>query len=366
MDGGSPAAIAIDRSGNGPVLSKKSMQPTPQPTRAGLFESRLAFDSRDGTTSNLDNLDGPRGPRLAARALLLAGTLLLANPAWAGQTESAQSGPVLPEAPQPQLPAHSGGAAVPAKPCQVKKADAVIAVTAATKAAAASGAGNAAPGPNPQPEAGLPPCPPAPPPIDWFARFLDGPQVRRMTPLEKAWLAMRDVADPFNTATILASSAISVGSDSHSPYGPGMTGFGRSVGVSYTQDMTGEFFGTFLIPSIVHQDPHYHRWPHATIKRRIAHSAYQVVWTQGDHRREMVNYANVVGFAIEDEIANLYVPGRKTNLPSSAERYGTAFLSAPIDNYITEFLPDIARHIHTRVVLIQRMINQVAKPGGPG
>jgi hypothetical protein len=179
--------------------------------------------------------------------------------------------------------------------------------------------------------------------------------------MEKAWLAMRDVADPFNAFTILASSAITIGSDSHTPYGPGMAGFGRYVGVSYTQDMTGEFLGTFLIPSLTHQDPHYHRWPHASLKRRILHSAYQIVWTQGDNGREMPNYANIVGWALEDEIANLYVPGRATRLSASAERYGTAFLSAPIDNYITEFLPDIARHIHTRVVLIQRIINQVAK-----
>ena len=38
-------------------------------------------------------------------------------------------------------------------------------------------------------------------------------------------------------------------------------------------------------------------------------------------------------------------------------RFGTA----PIDNFITEFLPDIARHLHVRIVLVQRIINQVAR-----
>jgi hypothetical protein len=32
----------------------------------------------------------------------------------------------------------------------------------------------------------------------------------------------------------------------------------------------------------------------------------------------------------------------------------------------TEFLPGVARKIHVRVMLIQRIINPVAKPGGPG
>ena len=75
----------------------------------------------------------------------------------------------------------------------------------------------------------------------------------------------------------------------------------------------------------------------------------------------MVNYADLVGFAIDDEIANLYVPGRETDLPASASRYGTTLATAPIDNFVSEFLPDVARHIHVQIVVIQRIINQVAK-----
>jgi hypothetical protein len=295
-----------------------------------------------------------RAPRLAALALILFAFRL----AWASQPENSVSAPSLPNAPQPQIPAQ---ASVPAaEPCRARSSGAA-ALTAAATGAAASGDGSSARSASPQPAPS-----PALRPTNWYARFTDGPQVKPLTPKEKAWLAVRNVADPFNAVTILGSSAIAVGSDADSPYGPGMHGFGRYVGVSYTQDLTGEFFGTFLIPSIFHQDPHYHRMPNASIKRRIAHAIYQVAWTQGDNGKEMLNYANLVGFAIDDEIGNLYVPGRETNLPASAARYGTGLATAPIDNFITEFLPDIARRIHVRVVLIQRIINQVAKTSGPG
>jgi len=196
--------------------------------------------------------------------------------------------------------------------------------------------------------------------VKQYARFLDGPQAKRMTPKQKAWLAVRNVADPFNAITIMGSSAVAVASNSHSAYGPGFPGWGRYVGVSYSQDMTAEFFGTFLIPSIVHQDPHYHRMPAASIKRRIAHVIYQVVWTQGDDGQGMINYADLAGFGIDDEIANLYVPDRQTNSRATAERYAGSLALAPTDNAITEFLPDIAKKIHVRVVLIQQIINQIA------
>jgi hypothetical protein len=216
------------------------------------------------------------------------------------------------------------------------------------------------------PEAAPAPCTSRPPANYWFSRFLTGPEVKPLTPKEKARLAVRNVLDPFNGLTILADAAISVGADARTVYGPGMTGFGRYVGVSFTQDLTGEFLCTFLIPSIVHQDPHYHRMPNASIPRRVRHAIAQVVWTQGDNGRGMVNYADLVGAAASDEINNLYVPHRETNLPATAARWGIGLATAPIDNFVSEFLPDVARHIHVQVVVIQRIINQVAKTDGPG
>lgn len=211
----------------------------------------------------------------------------------------------------------------------------------------------------------LPACSP-PPIINFFERFMNGPEVKPLTPAEKGRLAARNLLDPFNAVTILGNAAIEVGSNSHSPYGPGFHGFEEVVGVSYSEDTTGEFIGTFLIPSIVHQDPHYHRMPNASIKRRILHAIAQVGWTQGDNGKGMPNYADLLGFPIDAEIANLYVPGEKTNLPSTAARVATSWAVAPTDNFITEFVPDLARHIHVRIVLVQEIINQVAhtEPAG--
>jgi hypothetical protein len=339
-----------------------------------LYENRFGNRSRK-TIAGL--LPRPRVSSLSSPALALAAAFTWASLACLGQAGPAAA---LPDSPQPQGKASSAPAPTP---CLVKRASVAIALAAAETAAqsapshAGMDAAVAAIGkPQPKPpdamDAILVPCTAVErilsnlqqvrrfPAVDWYARFLDGPQVTRMSPKQKAWLAFRDVGDPFNTVTILGSSAIDVASNPHSAYGPGMAGFRRYVGVSYAQDMTGEFIGTFLIPSIAHQDPHYHRMTQATLKRRIAHCLYQVVWTQGDDGKGMVNYADLAGFAIDDEIANLYVPGRDTDLPASAERYATGLALAPVDNFITEFLPDVARKIHVRVVLIQRIINQVA------
>jgi hypothetical protein len=207
-------------------------------------------------------------------------------------------------------------------------------------------------------------CMPHLPMINWYARFISGPQVKALTPKQKAHLAGRNLVDPFNIVTIAGLAAIATASNSHSPEGPGLRGFAKNVGVGFTQDMVGEFFGTFLIPSLTHEDPHYHRMPEGSIPRRILHALDQIAWTQGDDGKGMVNYAVLVGSAFEVGVNNLYVPGQETDFGSSVQRYEITLASAPIDNFITEFVPDLASHIHVRIVLVQRIINQVATTEG--
>jgi hypothetical protein len=277
--------------------------------------------------------------------------------AFAASFGIAQS-PPLPDAPTAQnfLPAHQPQA----NPCQIHNIGASMAAVAAVRAAevASPNAGN--PPPADPPAVTIVPCPPPTP--TWYDRFVNGPKDKILTPKDKAWLAARNVVDPINAGSILVTSGIVIGANSHSPYGPGMAGFGRNVGVAYAQDMTGEFFGTFLIPSVFHQNPHYHRMPHATFMRRLLNTCTQVFWVQSDTGKGMLNYANIIGYAIDDEIGNLYVPGRDTDLPSSAKRYGITFLFEPTNNVISEFLPDVAGRINTQYVFLQRIINSVKGP----
>ena len=50
-------------------------------------------------------------------------------------------------------------------------------------------------------------------------------------------------------------------------------------------------------------------------------------------------------------------------ISTDVERYGVGLATAPIDNFITEFAPSIANRLHVRIVLVQRIINQVARTG---
>jgi hypothetical protein len=196
--------------------------------------------------------------------------------------------------------------------------------------------------------------------INWYNRFVTGPDVMRFSPEQKFRLAVTNIINPFNLGTIVGEAGIEVAVNSHTPYGPGIGGWAKMSGTNLTQDMTDQFFGTFLIPSITHTDPHYHRRPDLSLPRRIWHCVDQIVWQRDDNGGHTFNYSEIVAPVIDISISNLYVPDLQTNFAADAERYGVGLATAPIDNFITEFLPSIASHIHTHVVFVQRVINQVA------
>ena len=201
---------------------------------------------------------------------------------------------------------------------------------------------------------------------DSLKGFPNSSERQPMTPKQKAILAGKNVIDPFNLLTIGGLSAISTAENPASAYGPGVRGWEKQSGVLLTQDMTHEFVGTFLIPSLVHQDPHYHRMPNASLKRRVIHSIYQVIWTQGDNGKGMFNYATVVGSAIDTGISDAYVPYQRTGWGAAGERYGVGLATDPIGNLISEFAPDLARHVNIHVVFVQRLMDQIAREEGAG
>ncbi len=100
--------------------------------------------------------------------------------------------------------------------------------------------------------------------------------------------------------------------------------------------------------------------PTASVPRRLLHAVGHTLIAQSDSGRAMPNFATLSAYAISSEIGNLYVPGLQTDARSTADRILTAYATDPVDNIITEFLPDVARHVHVRVIFAQRLLNQIS------
>lgn len=199
--------------------------------------------------------------------------------------------------------------------------------------------------------------------VNPYKRFLDTTTPIPLSPRQKAYLAFHNFRDPANILTIFGTAAFTVGANAHTAYGPGWNGFLRNSAYSFSQDATGEFLGTFLIPSLTREDPHYRRIPHATFPRRILHALARTAVAQHDNGSPMPNYAVLLTYPLSAGISNLYVPGVHGNLPSTVKRVVTGLATDPVNNLITEFLPDLAKRVNIQVVFVQRVLNAVAADG---
>jgi hypothetical protein len=207
---------------------------------------------------------------------------------------------------------------------------------------------------------GPPPCIPENP----ISPFVTSAHIEPLSSKQKGVLALRDFLDPFNFITIAGYSAIATAVDPDSPYGPGFKGFARQTGYGLLQDAQGEFFQTYAIASLVHQDPRYHRMPTASVKRRIWHAIEHTYVSQHDDGTRMPNLATLGTYLISAELSNLYVPGIQTDVKSTARRIGVGIATDPAGAIVAEFLPDVARRIHIKVVFVQQILNQ-AMVGAP-
>jgi hypothetical protein len=226
----------------------------------------------------------------------------------------------------------------------------------------------------------LPPCPrhnrgqsqTEPPPLrppdcepaDQLQLIVDTGHVVPLTANQKGVLAFRAVVDPFNLLTIGTFSAVSVAADSHSVYGPGLKGWGRLSGYSFAVDAQEEFTGVYVIPSLVHEDPRYHRMPRAPVSRRIEHALIHTFVSQHDDGALMLNYATIINYPLTAEISNQYVPGIATNGISTAKRVLVGYATDPIGPLVAEFLPDFAKRVHIHIVFAQQILNHIALGSG--
>jgi hypothetical protein len=200
--------------------------------------------------------------------------------------------------------------------------------------------------------------------VNPYQQFLSTKVLIPLTWEQKGYLGLHNVSDLANIATIVGISAITVAADSHSAYGPGLTGFAKSAGVSLSQDVTGQFFGTFAIPTLVHQDPRYFRMPQASVQRRIFYSISRTFVSRNDDGTTMPNYATLATYPIASELGNLYVPGIQSDGVATVKRIAVGLATDPANNLLNEFLPDVAKRIHIRIIFVQRILNNVA--GGTG
>ena len=169
-----------------------------------------------------------------------------------------------------------------------------------------------------------------------------------MTPREKFQEWLQGTYDPrglglyaFESATLEHSSR-----DGFCGYGSGAGGYGKCFGATELDANISSFFGDFLFPVLMHQDPRYFRLGQGSFGKRIGYAISRVFITHADSGRAVFFASALSGTVIGGAASNLYYPAQDRGFRHTVNRIGLDLGNTALFDTAAEFWPDIARTLH--------------------
>src|SRR6266850_6014109 len=139
---------------------------------------------------------------------------------------------------------------------------------------------------------------------------------------EKFKLFVDNSASPGTFVAAAFGAGIGQAENSPSGYGQGAEGFGKRFGASMARNASSEFFGTFVLASILSEDPRFFPQAEPTLGGSVKYALTRVVVTRSDDGRNVANWSGLLGPAMAEGLANVYWPEEERTAPKTLERYG--------------------------------------------
>jgi hypothetical protein len=134
------------------------------------------------------------------------------------------------------------------------------------------------------------------------------PDAAPLTTKQKFKLGWKSTADPvvFGFSGVVAG--IEQADNAFSGYGQGAQGYGKRLGATYANVVSGTFIGSVILPSVFRQDPRYFYKGTGSRKSRFFYALANAVICKGDNGRWQPNYSNMLGSLAAGGLSNLYYP----------------------------------------------------------
>ena len=142
-----------------------------------------------------------------------------------------------------------------------------------------------------------------------------------------------------------AGAGISQARNSLDGYGQGMGGYGKRFGSSMATAAASNFFGTFLISSMLHRDPRYFLTLHGGPGHRIGYALSRIVVSRTDEGKNAANWAGMIAPLLAEGLANSYLPVKEQTAGRTFQRYGIRIGLNTAGNALREYWPTIFRSL---------------------
>jgi hypothetical protein len=162
-----------------------------------------------------------------------------------------------------------------------------------------------------------------------------------LSPRQKIHIVVNDLTDPYTIGYTAAMAGIAQANNDFAGYGQGAAGYWKRFGAGYADQASAGFFGGFLFPSLLHQDPRYYRQGSGPIKRRFAHALIRPVVTYNDSDGKAFNWSGLLGSLAASGLSNVYYPEEDRGAGKTFSRFAMGIPYSVIDHLLDEFGPDL-------------------------
>jgi len=142
-----------------------------------------------------------------------------------------------------------------------------------------------------------------------------------------------------------AGAGISQAQNSLDGYGQEAGGYGKRFGSSMATAAVNNFFGTFLISSLLHRDPRYFVTLHGGTGHRIGYALSRIVVARTDGGKDAANWAGMLGPLLAESLAASYLPVKEQTAGRTFQRYGIRIGLNTASNGLREYWPTIFKNL---------------------
>jgi hypothetical protein len=188
-----------------------------------------------------------------------------------------------------------------------------------------------------------------------------------LTTKKKLELAVDETVAPSRFLGSMFTSGIGQARNALPGYGQEWGGYGKRFGSSVASNASSHMFGTFLLPSLLHQDPRYFVKFFGSPGNRVRYAVERVVVARTDEGCETFNWSGLLGGLMAEGLANSYLPDGERTTGKTFSRFGIRVGFSALDNVVKEYWPTIFRSLRiTKMVPNERSDpGTVTPPEGP-
>jgi hypothetical protein len=166
-----------------------------------------------------------------------------------------------------------------------------------------------------------------------------------LDPWQKFELAANNSASLATIGSSLIASGFGQALNIPAGYGQEGGAFGKRFGAHLARAASGNLFGTFLIASVLHEDPRFYVQRDLGFKDSVKYGAVRVAVTRSDSGSRAVNFAGLLGPLAGEALANLYYPAGSRGAGSTFIRYASDLGWGFGGNVLRQYWPKINKKL---------------------